>query len=580
MTVTEQSAGESSLKDLERELRSVVANSEKHIGALVQDFEGLAKEISQIIDSAGIIVGCAESKRMLSILSRVQLLGAAAKSFIEGRLAATKGILDTVTAEAALLERLAQQTCGQRAIVRETEMLRVLTNIEVARLGDVGTGFQYLAHELDDFSREVARSTNELSSQMEERRKAIEETRRTLTVELPRMRVELARMVADLDTDVGKLEEMLGQLVQTPVRFRACVERIAGEVAGVVAAVQGHDITRQQIEHVGETLAAMAAAQPRGQDADTNPAGFLPAELEAGLTIQSYQLRNARETVRTWMTQIRTCLDGIEGIASSEILELGPRMLEQEKGVSSQLMRIENLEQECEAGNAKVQASFAGINGLMELVGEHLARSKSVRDRLQLLMFNSIVEASRLGTRADAILEISTNIKRISAAWGGLTAQSESTAREIGTLVERSGTVFRAFSQGGKEGLRQALAETHEGMGILREAAECADGRGRAIQTATLALQKKIAEIGGTGDLLEACFGQLESTVDGIESARLEIAKENSRDEGRRDSNSLEKRFGSIYTTEIERVVLRAALAGGPLPTVQQNFAGNCVELF
>jgi len=42
------------------------------------------------IDSAGIIVGCAESKRMLSILSRVQLLGAAAKSFIEGRLAATK----------------------------------------------------------------------------------------------------------------------------------------------------------------------------------------------------------------------------------------------------------------------------------------------------------------------------------------------------------------------------------------------------------------------------------------------------------------------------------------------------------
>ncbi len=227
-----------------------------------------------------------------------------------------------------------------------------------------------------------------------------------------------------------------------------------------------------------------------------------------------------------------------------------------------------------------MQASFAGINGLMELVGEHLARSKSVRDRLQLLMFNSIVEASRLGTRADAILEISTNIKRISAAWGGLTAQSESTAREIGTLVERSGTVFRAFSQGGKESLRQALAETHEGMGILREAAECADGRGRAIQTATLALRKKIAEIGGTGDLLEACFGQLESTVAGIESARLEIAEENSRDEGRRDSNSLEKRFGSIYTTEIERMVLRAALAGGPLPIVQQNFAGNSVELF
>jgi hypothetical protein len=30
----------------------------------------------------------------------------------------------------------------------------------------------------------------------------------------------------------------------------------------------------------------------------------------------------------------------------------------------------------------------------------------------------------------------------------------------------------------------------------------------------------------------------------------------------------------------MERAVLRAALAGGPLPPVEQPFAGNSVELF
>jgi hypothetical protein len=280
------------------------------------------------------------------------------------------------------------------------------------------------------------------------------------------------------------------------------------------------------------------------------------------------------------VAQIRTCLEGIAHIASSEILELAPLVLGQESTLSAQMMRIEKLEEECEAGNARVQASFAGISGLMELVSDHLARSKSVRDRLQLLMFNSIVEASHLGTQADGILEISTTIKRISAAWGEITAQSEAVTQGIRTLVEKSRTKLEAFSEGSDEALRQAQAQTHEGLGILREAAGCADQRGREIQTATLALQRKIAEIGGTGERLEACFARLEPTVEGIESARLEMLNNSTPASARCDTEAVERRFGSNYTTEMERVVLRAALAGGPLPVVQQAFAGNSVELF
>jgi hypothetical protein len=227
-----------------------------------------------------------------------------------------------------------------------------------------------------------------------------------------------------------------------------------------------------------------------------------------------------------------------------------------------------------------VRASFAGISGLLELVSEHVVRSKSVRDRLQLLMFNSIVEASHLGTRADGILEISTTIKRISAAWGGITTQSEATTQEIRTLVDKSGATLETLSEGSNETLRQAQAVTHAGLGILREAAECADQRAGQIQMATIALQKKIGEIGGAGERLEACFGCLDSSVGRIESARLEGPGKGPQAGREYDIEAVEKRFSSSYTTEMERVVLRAALAGGPLPVAQQNFAGNSVELF
>ena len=545
MTAAAEEAGAPRvLRGLEDDLGAVLAESEREMGKLGSDFEGLAQETSAILETARTIVGCAESERMASVLPRVAKLGTVARAFIGERLAATAGILDTVMAEAAQLERLEQLTRGQKAIVKETGMLRVLTNIEVARLGEVGTGFQYLAVELDDFSRAVARSTNELTSLTEERRKTIEETRRTLALELPQMREGFARMEGSLE-----------------------------KIAGVVAAIQAHDITRQQIEHVQEALGTIAA----GLDGGDGAAG---GAMWAGLAIQSYQLRNVQQTIEGWMTQIRTCLEGIAQIAGAELLNLSPMIMSQERVLTAQLTRIEGLEEECEAEDAKVQASFAGISGLMQLVSEHLVRSKAVRDRLQLLMFNSIVEASHLGTQADGILEISKSIKRISAAWAEITTQSEAATQEIGTLVEQSGSTLEAFSEGSYAGLREARNETEEGLAILRETAHVADTQGRDIEATVRALQARIAEVGRAADRLESCFGRLGTALRSIEVAREELEKDNPAGSGDYDRAAVEERFSASYTTEMERAVLRAALEGGPLPEAEQSFAGNSVELF
>jgi hypothetical protein len=185
-----------------------------------------------------------------------------------------------------------------------------------------------------------------------------------------------------------------------------------------------------------------------------------------------------------------------------------------------------------------------------------------VRDRLQLLMFNSIVEASHLGSQADGILEISTTIKRISATWGEITTGSEAATEEIRTLVEQSRTTLEAFSEASKEGLRAARSETMGSLGILREAAKC-------------------AEIGSAGNRLEVCFGQLDTARTGIESAQRALEQEGGPGSGTGfDAEAVERRFSADYTTEMERAVLRAALAGGPMPVAQPNFAGNSVELF
>ena len=568
--VVEGEAAHAALSGVAGELRALLTESETEMERLGHDFEALARETNAILETAGVIVGCAESERMAQVLPGVQKLASAAQEFIRGRLEATAGVLDTVVAEEKLLERLTQLTRGQKAIVRETEMLRVLTNIEVARLGDVGTGFQYLAHELDDFSQSVARSTGELMEHTEGRKKEIGETRHTLADGLPGMREEFARIERSLSSALGEIDATLGELRGTPLRFRGCVEEVAVQIAGVVAAIQGHDITRQQIEHVETALVRIAEALNRGDSS---------AEARAGLTIQNYQLRNVRRTIDGWTAQIRSCLEGIGHIASSELQELGAVVMRQEGALSAQLTHIDRLEEECESGDAKVQASFAGIAGLMQLVSEHLERSKSVRDRLQLLMFNSIVEASHLGTQADGILEISTSIKRLSASWGGITTQSEEATGRIGKLVEESHGTVESFSEGSYAGLREARAETMAGLEVLRDAASCAETQGREVEVAVRSVQTRIAAIGATGERLDAGFLRLERALEAMETVRQQL-EEDGAGGGSFDREAVEQGFFADYTTEMERAVLRAALQGGPLPPVEQTFAGNSVELF
>ena len=67
------------------------------------------------------------------------------------------------------------------------------------------------------------------------------------------------RIEVDLGNALAVVDSSLTQLSRTPVQFRTCVEDVAQQIAGVVAAVQAHDITRQQIEHVQEAFALISA---------------------------------------------------------------------------------------------------------------------------------------------------------------------------------------------------------------------------------------------------------------------------------------------------------------------------------
>jgi ElaB/YqjD/DUF883 family membrane-anchored ribosome-binding protein len=460
----------------------------------------------------------------------------------------------------------------------------VLTNIEVAHLGTVGAGFHYLANELADFSKSASKDTRELASQTAGRRGALEDTRRVLSAELPRQRAELARIEADLGNALAVVDSSLTQLSRTPVQFKMCVENIARQIAGVVAAIQAHDITRQQIEHVQEALVLMARRMRGAEDSENgNAENGIDRELPrvyGGLTIQIYQLRTIKETVSSWTSQIRTCMGDIMRVSTSEVVGIGPMVLEQEREVSSQLAHIELLERESQAYSGRIQSNLGGLSNLMQLVSEHLQRSKSIGDRLRLLAFNSIIEASRLGTQANAILAISKSIKEASAEWNQITDQSGQAMQEILNLVQQTNEVMKTFSDASNERLREAQTQNRDCLENLRTAAASAAKQAQDMKVATEKMQAKSAEAGSTGDVFDACFGRIDSVLTAIEELMRQLEIDHPAVKQGCDTAEVEQLFSALYTTEMERAVLHAALAGKALPAAKLTFAGNSVELF
>jgi glutathione S-transferase len=197
-----------------------------------------------------------------------------------------------------------------------------------------------------------------------------------------------------------------------------------------------------------------------------------------------------------------------------------------------------------------------------------------------LLTFNSIIEASRLGAQAAAILAIANCIKQISEDWGQIADQSGSALQEVLGMVKQTNDLMGAFSGAGQERLREAQKQTWAGLETLRDAAVFAARQAQEMKAATEQMQAKTTAVGNTVDLLDACFGRIDEVLTNLEGVRHQIDIDCPQVKDGYDAAEAERLFSASYTTEMERDVLRAALSGAELPVAQQTFAGNSVELF
>jgi ElaB/YqjD/DUF883 family membrane-anchored ribosome-binding protein len=567
------------LQEAGEELRSLVGTTEAEIRTAAGAFEDLTRHTDSILGLAGNLVASVESESIRSVLPTVQALGDAAQRFVTQRLDAISGIVGIVQVEIGLLRQLSNITREQADIARKTKALSVLTNIEVARLGGSGDSFGQLAGELAEFSQVLSEDIQRLAFDTDTHRRSTATIGEMLASELPRQREALGRTENDIARALNAAQAGVEALSRVPQTFRDCVSSLGVQISGVITAVQQQDMTRQKIEHVQQAF-VLICDRIREDERDREARARASAWACAGLAIQTYQIQKIGGDVEDWSSQIKRCMAGILQISASGVAGIGPLVLQQEREVSSQLAQIDEMHGESRQYSQGIHQTLGGLSNLMQLVRGHLRKSKAIRNSLQLLTFNSIIEATHLGSQANAILAIARHIDSISADWRRIMEQAEGVMAKLLQLVEPAQTMMRAFSEESGSELREAQSKTRSCLETLRGTAESAASQAAQMQAATERMRSEIARVDSSSRVLEGCFDRFEEVRNRVERAGREL--ESSECEWRKhiDPGDVEAQFSASYTTEIEREVLQAALRGGPLPATQHQAAGNRVEIF
>ncbi len=564
------------LAQVQADLSLLSSTSETEIQAVAGTFKSLAGEAAAILQQATTIVGCVEKEAISTVLPQVQTLCLAAKSSIEQRLDAASAIQGSLAKEQVMLQQLKVVGERQEAIARHLRALRVLTNIEVTHLGDAGGNFQLLAQELSTFSKSLSEQTQELAADSDQRSQAISATGAELSEKLPGLRNDVARMKADIENTLGVIDRGLSQQATIPIEFRRSAEETSRQIAEVIAAIQSHDITRQQIEHVQQSLQLIASRVVAADDPDS----VTIAAVYAGLKLQLCQLQNIKDSMSNWTGQMRQSMQDIEQLSASAVVDIGPTVLRQEQELSFRLAQVEQLQQKSGECCGGMQGTLRGLSSLAELVNQHLNRSQAIRDRLQILMLNSLIEAERLGHRGQVVSSIANLIREVSADRNALADQSRLSLTQMLELVQQTGGLMEVFSETSLEKLRKDQAQTRSALETVRSTAGFVAIEAGQMHVATERMQANLATVAEISDRLQISLRHLDSALRAISDL---VGKLEKRDPGVSegcDAAATEQWLSTFYTTETERQVMSAALYGTSLPIAQQSFAGNAVELF
>jgi methyl-accepting chemotaxis protein len=491
-----------------------------------------------------------------------------------------EGSAGTLREILTLLENASEPLSGFKKVNKVLRMLGISTKIESARLGQSAAGFDTLASDVGELSVQVNDKAAMILGRKDELSRTIGQT---LSGVLDSGARQHDQVIAILDKTRVSLESL------TAINLR-CSSAVAGiseisdevsrNIGEVVMSMQAHDIVRQQIEHVEQTLSQLksklAAEQAGADDAacicelQTAQLRHAAAELnDAVCTI----VESLREVARK-QSGLSAQTSGMAGVADQAGGSFFSEMEKDISVVSDALLESSKVNRNlCVAMGAVAEtvSEIAAFVGDIEKIGEEI---KLIALNAQIKSAYTGEEGAALGVLAMAIQRLSIDaIDHTGAVSGTLQAIIAVTQRlNEGVSVETDVLETEVLGMVSKlTGLLDVLRLVNQNLGrslsrmdheVLQLSAEIEQ------VTAGITVQHKVSQV-------------LDRSVDGLSGIIKEARLIAPGTMNRSDLDEIAKR----YTMQSQRKIHETHVGAGgahsvQLPAGQEEDLGCNVELF
>lgn len=559
-------------------IRTAIPSSEK-------DFLAIGEYLSHFSDRAARIYKTALTASNLLNADRIRDVAAKLRQISEAVSSRTVASRESLEGNIQTLKRIIVQidevSINLSHFSRTLKLLRVLgisTRIESSYFHDARFRFESLADEVERSAsviesryQEMCRQVTMLSAAMG---KVLDRAVKTDNTQ----NTNAASIMEKLHGSLRSLEEKHVSASVAMESLSARSNDVVKNIGEVIMSLQFHDICRQQMEHVGQTIEELTSSLDHQTDQESK------ASCSSAYRICTLQLAQLSYTRQTILEAVERIIDSMDRIASSvesmsrDIQNMlatnddrGDSYLSEVTEGAEQVLGL--LDANRKIGNQLGEA-IRSVTQTSSLISKSVLAIRDIVEDVKLLSLNARIKASMAGNEGRSVSVLSEAIQRL--------------AEDMNTISQALSNSFSLLSkgaseldtEGGADGTKQMLSD----LETIRLDSTEANGKALALlsqmreegwrfaDSIRAVTRDEITVHHSLGSSLETASSFMQGVMDDLRPFVGDKAVEEEEEFGRVEDR---------YTMESERQIHRGeSVDMSPALYTQEDAFGDNVELF
>ena len=388
------------------------------VGGKLVEFHGLVRQVSLAIGDLRQLIAASSRDNNSQLL--VRILDESRQT--EARVEAGDRALAVVCEAARRIEDAFREFWST---VSEFDVLGSLLRIETARLGAMGAEFGNVAEELNALTQSVRTIGHEIVDVSLLLRKSVQSALARVAGLRARGLQTLPALAAEVVKSLESMEERNRCSHDASLRQSAEYDEVSSSIEDLIGAIQFHDITRQQVEHVADALRRL-----RSECAGDGRACFLAqSDARAAVRLQVSQLSNAAEIFAASVGRIEHDLDNIAArvanmaeasavLAGRSTDEGGPFLVQLERRFTA----ILTILGACSQAEAETRSVLGELESTVARLRESAGKVVEIEVKLRRIAINSSIRAVQIGGTGNVLGLLAEVMQRLALSVGAISA--------------------------------------------------------------------------------------------------------------------------------------------------------------